>query len=116
MQLNDQVQCLLKEKNDLILSLEDRQRENNALNDAKQALQAENEMLVREQQNLRFQVQDRDSLIQRLEFKLEREQRDRARGLSNHVNETLKNSRVNRGGKSPSSADLDLSNLENEPP
>ena len=73
----------------------------------------ENEVLAREKQNLRFQIQERDSIIQRLEFKLEREQRDRARGVSNRVNDTLKNSRVNRSDKSPTtSQNVDMSNLE----
>ena len=68
-------------------------------------------MLAREKQNLRFQVQDRDSMIQRLEFKLEREQRDRARGLSSHMNDTLTNSRVRQNARSPGSPDANVHDL-----
>lgn len=47
-QLAEQIQTILKDKNELIETLEDRMRENNTLDDARRALEMENEVLNRE--------------------------------------------------------------------
>lgn len=100
-QQNEQIQLLIREKEELLSNLDNKLREINSLFESKKLLERDNELLLREGQNMRFQIQDKDSIIQRLQFKLEREKTDRARGLSVHMSDTLNQSRVDRSLAGP---------------
>lgn len=43
---------------------------------------------------MRFMLQDKDSYIQRLQFVIERDRKDRADGVVGDINDTFSNSRV----------------------
>ena len=55
-QLVEQIQGLLQEKNELMNSLDARIGEGTAMHEARQAVERDNEMLVKERQNLRYQI------------------------------------------------------------
>ena len=64
------------------------------LYDEKRLLIQENGSLKEECQNMRFMLQDKESLIHRLEFKLDREIKDKGGRNENGINNTFNTSKV----------------------
>ena len=64
------------------------------LYDEKRLLLQENAQLKEECQNMRFMLQDKESLIHRLEFKLDREIREKGGKVDNGINNTFNTSKV----------------------
>jgi len=77
-QLKAQNDQLIREKADLIEENEKKLREIQVIYKEKNDQMQENFRLIEETQNMRFMIQDKDSLIKRLEFKLARGTKDEA--------------------------------------
>ena len=92
--LRHQNQQLIKENKDLTDDIDKKLIDIRLVHDEKQALLTENFALQNEIQNMRFMLQDKDSYITRLQFIMERDRNDKAKIMSNEINERIATSKV----------------------
>ena len=87
--LQGQVNQLLREKDDLIAQIDSSSVDIKTVFKEKQDIQGENFRLNEEIQNMRFMIQDKESLIKRLEFKLNRAQNDQGTNVIRDYNDQI---------------------------